>query len=170
MTSSTSATAVKNYQMYIGGEWVSAASGAVLPSIDPYSGEVWAEIPSATAADVGSAVQAARNAFENQWLGTLASERGRILRQIADRIKENADYLASIETRDNGKLIREMASQVKYLENYYHYFAGAADKIQGEVIPVDKPTMLNYTLREPIGVVGAIAPWNSPLLLLSWKL
>ena len=100
----------------------------------------------------------------------LPLERARIMRQIAEGIGEHADYLARIETQDNGKLIREMLTQVKYLVNYYHYFAGAADKIHGEVIPVDKPSMFNYTMREPLGVVGAITPWNSPLLLLSWKL
>jgi aldehyde dehydrogenase (NAD+) len=92
------------------------------------------------------------------------------MRQIATAIDRHQAHLAAMETRDNGKLLREMAGQVRYLVDYYHYFAGAADKIHGEVIPVDKPAMFNYTLREPIGVVGAITPWNSPLLLLSWKL
>ena len=116
------------------------------------------------------AVSAARNAFEDSWGRMLPGERARIMRQIAAAIGEHADYLAQVETRDNGKLIREMSGQANYLVNYYHYFAGAADKIHGEVIPTDKPTMLNYTMREPVGVVGAIVPWNSPLLLLSWKL
>src|SRR5690349_19389112 len=92
------------------------------------------------------------------------------MRPIGEGITKHAEYLGNIETQDNGKLIREMLGQVKYLVNYYYYFAGAADKIHGEVIPVDKPTMFNYSLREPVGVVGAITPWNSPLLLLSWKL
>ncbi|MFN8456921.1 MAG: aldehyde dehydrogenase [Anaerolineae bacterium] len=161
---------VEKYQMYIGGEWVDSVSGQTFPSINPYTGEVWAEFPAAQAEDVDRAVRAARQAFEGEWGRLLPTERSRIMRQIADKIGQHADYLGEIETRDNGKLIREMLGQVKSLVNYYHYFAGAADKIFGEVIPLDKPTMLNYTLREPVGVVGAITPWNSPLLLLSWKL
>jgi (Z)-2-((N-methylformamido)methylene)-5-hydroxybutyrolactone dehydrogenase len=163
-------TAVQAYQMYIGGEWVDSASKGTFDSINPYTGEVWASFPSAGPADVDRAVRSAREAFEGPWRRMVASERARIIRQIADAIGDHAEHLARIETKDNGKLIREMLAQVKYLVNYYHYFAGAADKIHGEVIPVDKPTMLNYTLREPVGVVGAIVPWNSPLLLLSWKL
>jgi len=163
-------TAIQSYQMYIGGEWVDSESHETFDSINPYTGEVWATFPSAGAGDVDHAVRVARKAFEGPWRQMVASERSRILRQIAEAIGQHAEHLATIETRDNGKLIREMLGQVKYLMNYYHYFAGAADKIHGEVIPVDKPTMLNYTLREPVGVVGAIVPWNSPLLLLSWKL
>ncbi len=161
---------ILKYQMYIAGEWTDSVSGETFQSIDPYTGEAWAEFPSANAEDVDRAVGAARDAFNGPWGRTLPSERSRIMRQIADAIARNVDHLARMETRDNGKLLREMSSQVKYLVNYYHYFAGAADKIQGEVIPVDKPTVLNYTLREPVGVVGAIVPWNSPLLLMSWKL
>ncbi len=160
---------IKQYQMFIDGEWTDSISGEKFSSVNPYTGEVWAEFPSAQAADVDRAVRAARRAFEGPWGKTLACDRARIMRQIADAIAKHADDLARIETQDNGKLIREMASQVKYLVNYYHYFAGAADKIHGEVIPLDKPTILNYTLREPVGVVGAIVPWNSPLLLMSWK-
>ena len=160
---------VQKFQMYIGGEWMNSASGDSFTSINPYTGQVWAEYPAGTQEDVDRAVSAARKAFEGEWGETLPSDRARIMRQIADAIAEHADYLGRIETQDNGKLIREMSAQVRYLVNYYHYFAGAADKIQGEVIPIDKPTMFNYTLREPVGVVGAIAPWNSPLLLLSWK-
>lgn len=161
---------IEKYKMYIGGEWADSVSGETFESIDPYTGEAWAEFPSANAQDVDRAVRAARQAFEGPWGKTLPSERSRIMRQIADAISRNAEHLGRMETRDNGKLLREMLGQVKYLVNYYHYFAGAADKIQGEVIPVDKPTILNYTLREPVGVVGAIVPWNSPLLLMSWKL
>ncbi|MCB9079120.1 MAG: aldehyde dehydrogenase [Anaerolineaceae bacterium] len=161
---------VKQYRMYIEGEWVEANSGETFTSTNPYTGQVWAEFPAADEADVDHAVRAARNAFENVWGQMLPSNRARIMRQIATTIAEHAEYLAQIETQDNGKLIREMAGQTKYLVDYYHYFAGAADKIHGEVIPTEKPTMFNYTLREPVGVVGAIVPWNSPLLLLSWKL
>lgn len=163
-------SAIKTFQMYVGGEWVDSQSGETFTSINPYTGEVWARFPSAGPDDVDRAVRAARAAFDGPWRQMLPLERARIMRQIADGIGEHAEHLARIETQDNGKLIREMLGQVKYLVNYYHYFAGAADKIHGEVIPVDKPTMFNYALREPVGVVGAITPWNSPLLLLSWKL
>ncbi|MCB0197868.1 MAG: aldehyde dehydrogenase [Anaerolineae bacterium] len=156
--------------MYIAGEWVDADSGETFTSTNPYNGEVWAEFPAGDKTDIDRAVSAARTAFENVWSTTLPGERARIMRQIAAAIGKHAEYLAQIETQDNGKLIREMSAQTKYMVDYYHYFAGAADKIHGEVIPTDKATMFNYTLREPVGVVGAIVPWNSPLLLLSWKL
>ncbi|MBM3775354.1 MAG: aldehyde dehydrogenase [Acidobacteria bacterium] len=156
--------------MYIGGHWLEAASGETFTSTNPYTGEAWAELPSAGAGDIDRAVAAARRAFDDGWGATLPVVRARILRQVAEGVRKHAQYLAGLETRDNGKLIREMSSQVNYLVDYYHYFAGAADKIHGEVIAVDKPTMFNYTLREPVGVVGAILPWNSPLMLLAWKL
>src|SRR6266568_3663893 len=170
MGTQTTEKSTKTFQMYVGGEWLDAHSGETFGSINPYTGEVWATFPSSGPQDVDRAVRAAREAFEGSWRPMLPLERARIMRQIAEGIGEHADYLARIETQDNGKLIREMLTQVKYLVNYYHYFAGAADKIHGEVIPVDKPSMFNYTMREPLGVVGAITPWNSPLLLLSWKL
>ena len=120
---------MQKFSMYIGGEWRESASGRTFPSIDPYTGESWAELPYGDAEDVDLAVAAARKAFESEWGTTLGSERSRVLRQIAEGVQKHADHLAYLETRDNGKLIREMSGQVKYLANYYHYFAGAADKI-----------------------------------------
>jgi (Z)-2-((N-methylformamido)methylene)-5-hydroxybutyrolactone dehydrogenase len=114
---------------------------------------------------------AARRAFdEGPWGKMTGTERARLIRRLADLLAENAEYLAQIESTDNGKLIREMGGQLKALPEWYYYFAGTADKIQGETIPSDKPNFFVYTRREPIGVVGAIVPWNSPLLLLSFKL
>jgi acyl-CoA reductase-like NAD-dependent aldehyde dehydrogenase len=162
---------LKTYQTYIDGKWVDAVSGKRLLTCDPYTGEPWAEIPECDAADVDKAVEAAYRAFdEGPWARMTQTARGRILRRIADLIEKNADYLAEIEVRDNGKLISEMNAQLKYLPEWYYYYGGLADKIQGSVVPVDKPDHFAYILKEPVGVCGMIIPWNSPLLLTGWKL
>src|SRR6185437_12958976 len=117
------------------------------------------------------AVQAARAAFDTgPWGRLTGKERGRLMRRLAEVIAEHADEVAAVEVTDNGKLIREMAGQLQGLPDYYEYFAGAADKIHGETIPADRSNFFIYTVREPAGVVGAITPWNSPVLLMSWKL
>ena len=162
---------VRHYSMLIGGEWVDARSGEVLESVNPYTGRPWATVPHAHTEDVDAAVAAARAAFDDgPWGRMTGSERARLLRRLADLIAQNADQLAVIETTDNGKPIREMSGQVRSVPEWYYYFAGAADKIHGETIPSDKPNFFVYTRREPVGVVAAIVPWNSPLLLLTWKL
>ena len=162
---------VRHYQMFIGGEWVEAQSGRTFESINPYSGKVWAIVPEAGEVDVDAAVRAARAAFdEGPWGRMTGTERARLLRRLADLLAENADQLAVVESTDNGKLIREMQGQLRSLPEWYYYFAGAADKIQGETIPSDKPNFFVYTRHEPLGVVACITPWNSPLLLLSFKL
>ncbi len=160
---------VKKYDLFIDGTWSQASDGRTFPSKDPFRDEVWAEIPLANAADVDRAVRAARAAFP-KWRVTFGKERGRLMRRLADLIARDAEHLAAIETRDNGKLIREMLGQVKSLPDYFNYWAGWADKIHGEVVPLDKPSMFHYILRQPIGVIAGIVPWNSPLLLLTWKL
>lgn len=161
---------MQEYKLYIGGQWTESLSGERFESTNPYTGKPWASVPLGNEADVDRAVEAAREAFENEdWSRMSQSMRGRLLLRLAQLIEENIDYIAEIETRDNGKLIREMHTQVSSLVDYYTYFAGAADKIHGEVIPLSKTSVLNYTLREPVGVVGAITPWNSPLLLTTWK-
>jgi acyl-CoA reductase-like NAD-dependent aldehyde dehydrogenase len=159
---------VKAYKMLIGGEWIDARSGATFESIDPFTAEPWATIPRAGAEDVDVAVRAARGAFES-WGRTTPASRGKLLRRLAELIASNAERIAVVETTDNGKLIREMEGQLRGLADYYHYYAGAADKVGGETLPADRDNFFVYTLREPLGVVAAITPWNSPVLLMSWK-
>lgn len=162
---------LKRYQMWINGEWVDAVGGKTFPTVSPFTEEPWAEIPDGQAEDVDQAVRAARAAFERpSWRRLAPIERGKLLRRLGDLLAQHADELAEVETRDNGKLIREMSGQLHAIPNWYYYYAGLADKILGEVIPTEKPNFLNYSVREPIGVVGAIVPWNSPLLLATWKL
>src|SRR4051794_17793673 len=162
---------VREYKMLIGGEWVDARSGKTFESVNPYTGRVWARVPEADEEDVDAAVRAAREAFdEGPWGKMTGTERARLMRRLAGLIAENADDIAVVESTDNGKLIREMAGQLNAMPEWYYYFAGAADKIQGETIPSHNTNFFVYTRREPIGVVGAIMPWNSPLLLLTWKL
>lgn len=162
---------LQQYQMLIGGQWVSAASGKTMPSLSPYTGEPWADVPEGAAADVEAAVDAAEEALlKGDWARMTGRERGELLWHFADVLAQHAEHLGQIETRDNGKLIREMVAQARTLPKIYRYFAGLADKIQGDVIPLDKPTMFNYTLREPVGVVGMQIPWNSPLLILTFAL
>lgn len=160
---------MKRYEMFIGGQWVPAASGETFDSIDPFTGEPWASVPLAATADVDRAVRAARAAFPG-WRDTFGKDRARLMRRLADLIDAHAEELGAVETRDNGKLIREMLGQVRSLPDYYQYWAGWADKIHGAVVPLDKPALFHYVLRGPIGVFGAITPFNSPLLLLTWKL
>jgi aldehyde dehydrogenase (NAD+) len=157
--------------MLIGGEWVDAAGGETFETENPYLGAAWALVPRATPEDVDHAVAAARKAFRApSWSGLTATARGALLRRLADLIAAEADRLAEIETRDNGKLITEMRTQLRYIPQWYHYFGGLADKVEGRVIPIDKPGMFNFTREEPLGVVAAITPWNSPLMLATWKL
>ncbi len=159
------------YRMYIGGEWIDAGSGDVFESDNPYLGEPWALIPRGTAADADRAVRAAHAAFTSgEWPRLTASKRGALLRRLADLITQKSAALAEIEVRDNGKLYAEMSAQTAYMAQWYHYYGGLADKIEGAVLPTDKPETFNYTRYEPLGVVVAIIPWNSPLLLMAWKL
>lgn len=160
----------RSYKMLVGGEWVEARSGKTFESVNPYTGKVWATAPEADEGDVDRAVRAAREAFEEgPWGRMTATERARLMRRLAELIAENAEDLAVVESTDNGKLLREMSGQMKALPEWYYYFAGAADKVQGETIPSHNSNFFIYTRKEPIGVVGAIVPWNSPLLLLTWK-
>ncbi len=140
-------------------------------SFDPFTGKPWAKIPRCGAGDVDEAVGAASQAFRTgPWRALTATQRGRLLVRLADLIEAEADRLAALEVRDNGKLIAEMSAQLKYLPQWYRYFGGLADKIEGGVLPIDKPGMFAFTRREPLGVIACIVPWNSPLLLLTWKL
>ena len=158
-------------QMYIDGGWQDPASGEHIETSNPYTGQPWGLVPRGNAEDVGRAVDAAKKAFDSgEWPKVTATGRGHLLRKLADLLKENADSLAEIEVKDNGKLIAEMGVQTKYAAEWYYYFGGLADKIEGGVLPIDKADHFTYTSHEPLGVVAMIIPWNSPLLLLAWKL
>ncbi len=161
---------MQTYRHYIDGKWVDPHTGKWFDTVNPYTGEAWAQIAHGDAADVDRAVKAARAAFEGEWSSLRPSQRGRLLLRLADLIEQHAAHLAEIEVRDNGKLYAEMSLQTKYMAGWYRYYGGLADKIEGAVIPTDKTNMFNFTRYEPLGVVGMITPWNSPLLLLSWKL
>lgn len=160
----------KRYQLFINNEWVDPSSGAWFDSLDPFSGAAWAEIPRGNSEDVDRAAQAAANAMEGPWGKLSATDRGMLLYKLGSLIEANADLLAEAESRDNGKIKSEVSGQMRYMAKYFYYYGGLADKIQGAVIPMDKPKVFNYTRYEPIGVVGTITPWNSSLLLTAWKL
>lgn len=157
------------YEHHIGGERVPPASGRYFPSVNPYTGEEWAQIAEGDERDVERAVAAAAAAYP-AWRATTPTQRGKLLTRLADLIEQEAQRLGEIEVRDNGKLLAEMAGQTRYLAEWYRYYGGLADKVEGAVLPTDKPNVFNYTRYEPLGVVAMITPWNSPLLLLAWKL
>ncbi|MEW2403882.1 aldehyde dehydrogenase [Streptomyces sp. NPDC046862] len=156
---------------FIGGARVEPASGEYFESTNPATREVLYRAARGTAVDIDRAVASARSAFEDpRWRDLSQTRRGHLLRRLGELIAENAEELARMETLDNGKLLREMRGQLATLPEYYHYYAGLADKIHGDFIPTSDRQVLNYTAREPLGVVGAITPWNSPLTLTSSKL
>jgi aldehyde dehydrogenase (NAD+) len=162
---------MKKHRMLADGAWVEAAAGDWLESINPFTAQPWALIPRGRQADVDRAVAAAKKAFYGKdWRGLTASARGALLRRLADLLAIEAEQLAEIESTDNGKLLSEMRAQLHYAPKWFHYFAGLADKIEGRVLPSDRPGFFNFTREEPLGVVAAITPWNSPLLLAAWKL
>ncbi len=157
--------------MHIDGQWVDAADGQGFDCIDPYTGLAWARVPTATAADVDAAVAAARLAFEQgDWASALPAKRARLLRKLGDLIESEFQELANVQVLENGKLMREVLGQTQGLAAFCYYFAGAAEHLHGDTVPVSLPDMFNYTTREPIGVIAAVTPWNSPLALLFWKL
>jgi acyl-CoA reductase-like NAD-dependent aldehyde dehydrogenase len=162
---------LKEYQTYIDGKWCGAASGKTFQTHDPYTGELWALIPECDAKDVDRACEAAWRAFDKgPWPAMTQTARGKVLRRIAGLIEKHAEHLAQIEVRDNGKLMSEMHAQTKYLPEWFYYYGGLADKIQGAVVPADRPDHFTYILKEPVGVCAFITPWNSPLMLVGWKL
>jgi len=160
--------ATQQFQLFIDGQFRDAADGKVFDSYEPATGRVWAQVAEAGEADVDLAVQAARRAFEGPWGKMLAMDRARILYRIAQAIEAHTDELAEVESRDNGKPMREVRAELANIVRYFEYFAGMCQNVLGETMPQTGP-FFTYTRREPIGVVGAIIPWNSPLLMLSWK-
>src|SRR5712691_283208 len=166
----TAQTTPRRYQLFIDGQFVDAESGKTFKSPNPATGETFAEVAEAGAADVDKAVAAARKAFEGKWSKISARDRGRMIYKLSQLIEQHANELAELETSDNGKPIREsLYVDVPQAVENFEYFAGYATKIEGETIPVPGQ-MFNYTLREPVGVCGQIIPWNFPLLMAAWKL
>jgi aldehyde dehydrogenase (NAD+) len=161
---------MKQYQHFINGEYVDPIGGQWIDTLDPYTGQPWARIPRGCAQDVDRAVQAASRALrEGPWASMTATQRGKLMLKLADLVTANAERLAEIEVRDNGKLMAEMRGQVNYHPEWWRYFGGLADKIEGSVMPIDKPDMFAFSRHEPVGVVGALTAWNSPLLFIAWK-
>lgn len=158
------------FSLVIDGKAVGARSGRTFESQNPYTGRPWAVVPDGGPEDVDDAVAAARAALDGEWGAMTGFARAALLHRLGDLIGEHAERLARLEVNDSGKLHREMLGQLTALGGWYHYYAGLADKIEGRQIPAPNPDYLVYTRREPVGVVAAITPWNSPLLLLTWKL
>ena len=158
-------------QLFIDGQFTAPHSNVYVPSYDPTTGRPWYEFAQADAVDVDRAVRCAQAALVNPaWRRMTQTERGKLVRKLGELVLANAEALAAIECRDNGKLLKEMRAQMRAIPDSYSYFAGMADKLQGDTIPVNKLDTLNFNTREPIGVVGMIIPWNSPLMMLTGTL
>ena len=163
-------TKIQKFKMYINGQWIDSESGKTIETLNPENNEVWATVPEASEKDVDNAVRAAQNAFEKSWANLHPRDRAKYLKSLANQLRENAEHLGTIETKDTGKIFRETKTQANYIAEYYDYFAGLADKVEGTVVPIDKPDMQVTTTRIPIGVVAAIIPWNSQMLLTAVKI
>ncbi len=167
----TAASQLPTYQLFIDGDWVDGAEGQMLMSDNPATGEPWARFACAGRADVECAVAAARRALnDSDWRDMTATRRGKLIARLAELIEQNARKLGELETNDSGKLASETVAQTGYVADYYRYYAGLADKIEGATLPIDKPDMHVFTTREPIGVVAAIVPWNAQMFLTATKL
>jgi aldehyde dehydrogenase (NAD+) len=154
-----------HFRLYIDGEDREARDGATYESVNPATGQVWAELAEAGGADVEAAVGAARRAFDSElWRGMSATRRGRLLMRLADVVDAHAEEIATLETRENGKLYREALTQIRLIPEYLYYFGGLADKIEGAVVPLDRQAMFGYRVYEPLGPIAAITPWNAPCL------
>ncbi|MFT4025520.1 MAG: aldehyde dehydrogenase [Novosphingobium sp.] len=155
------------YQLFIDGKWRDATGGATMPAINPYDQEVHAQVPVAVAADVEEAIQAARRAFDTVWSKTTPGERAKLLNKVADLLDADAGRMALLETTDNGKVIRETSSQMGYAARIFRYYAAWADKLHGDVIPLDQKDTFDYAVRVPYGVVACVTAWNSPVAILT---
>ena len=164
-------TAMPHYSLFIDGQWCEGAEGQTMQSINPATGLPWASFACASSSDVERAFSAARRALQDpDWRDMTATQRGKLLYRLAELIERNAHKIGEIETTDSGKLLAETSAQSAYVGDYYRYYAGLADKIEGAVLPIDKPDMHVFTRREPIGVVAAIVPWNAQMFLTATKL
>lgn len=167
----TDATTLPHYQLFIDGEWTDGSEAQSLSSENPATGKPWASFACAGRADVDRAVAAARRALDDgPWHEMTATQRGKLIFRLADLIEANARRLGEIETTDSGKLAAETVAQAGYVADYYRYYAGLADKIEGATLPIDKPDLHVFTTREPIGIVAAIVPWNAQMFLTATKL
>ncbi len=164
-------TEITDYQMLIDGAWCDASDGGTFDSVNPSTGAVWSRIPEATAGDVDRAVRAAHAAFtKSLWSTMTPTERGKCLRRLGDLLAEHSERLGRTESVDTGKMLKETRWQAKYIAEFFHFYAGCADKISGETLPIDKPDLFVFTKREPLGVVAAVVPWNSQLFLVAVKM
>jgi acyl-CoA reductase-like NAD-dependent aldehyde dehydrogenase len=162
---------ITHYQMLIDGAWVDASDGESFDSVNPTSGEVWSTVPEANPDDIDRAVRAADRAFsEGPWASMSPTGRGHCLRRLADLLVDKSEDLGRIECTDTGKMFKETRWQAKYIAEFFHFYAGCADKIHGETLPIDKPDLFVFTHREPLGVIAAVVPWNSQLFLSAVKI
>ena len=161
---------MQKYKNYINGVFVESHSGSSFKSVDPSTEKEFAEICAAEEFEVNLAVESAHNAFNEKWSKVLPYQRAKYLRSIGDQLKNKAELLGTIETKDTGKLFKETKFQANYIAEYYYYYAGLVDKIEGSTLPIDKEDMHVFTSRVPLGVVAAIIPWNSQMFLTAVKL
>lgn len=161
---------MKDYEMLINGQWVDSSTKEKLSSVNPFNQQIWATIPQASEEDATAAITAARYTFDTSWRNVSGLERAKLMFRLADLLDEDAERMSQLETIDNGKVIRETKNQMHFAARQYRFFAGYADKLYGEVIPLDNPELFDYTLREPVGVAVLITSWNSPISLLTNKL
>ena len=157
----------EKYQLFIDGKWRDASSGETMPAINPYNQDVHAHIPVASTVDVEEAVTAARRAFAANWSKTTPGERAALLNKVADLLDADSARMAMLETTDNGKVIRETSTQMGYAARIFRYYAGWADKMHGDVVPLDQKDTLDLVIRVPFGVVACVTAWNSPVAILT---
>ena len=157
----------QTYQLFINGKWRDASNGATMPAINPYNQEVHGIVPVASVADVEEAIAAARRAFDSVWSQTTPGERAKLLNKAADLLDADTDRMALLETTDNGKVIRETHSQMGYAARIFRYYAGWADKMHGDVVPLDQKDTIDFAIRVPYGVVATVTAWNSPVAILT---
>ena len=161
---------MQKFKNYINGTFVESQSGKSFKTIDPSTEKEFAEICAAEEFEVNFAVESAHNAFIGEWSKILPYQRAKYLRSIGDQLKDKAELLGTVETKDTGKLFKETKFQANYIAEYYYYYAGLVDKIEGSTLPIDKEDMHVFTSRVPLGVVAAIIPWNSQMFLTAVKL